>query len=72
MRSQAIRERMFKMLRGHIDKDRYKELWEDINLLSPAASAFPWPDTRAVITYMMLLDVMVKLDKLEEELRLTN
>ncbi|MCY3414125.1 MAG: hypothetical protein INQ03_20945 [Candidatus Heimdallarchaeota archaeon] len=67
MRLLETREQMMKMLHGQVDLNRYKTLYEDIQQMAAPASTFNWPDTRAVVTYMMLLDVMVHLDRLEQQ-----
>lgn len=68
MRTMEVREHLISLFGKRINQNRYKKLWEDINMFSSSASTFNWPDTSAVLTYCMLLEIMVEVEDLERKL----
>ena len=71
MRLQSIRDQMNRILKPHLDKDtfaNYHRIWEGVHHYAAPASAYPWPDTQAIITYCMILELMGQVEILEKKL----
>lgn len=63
-----IRDRMLKQSDGKLQREKYKQLWVAAHKLSAPSSTFPWPETNAVATFCMILDAIVRVNKLEMQL----
>ena len=60
-----VRLGMKMVLRRYIDVEQYNDLWEGAKKLSYAGSTFPYPDAGVVATYSMVLQLNMKIQKLE-------
>ena len=75
MRLQAIRDQMNRVLKPHLDKEdfyNYHKIWERAHHYAAPASTYPWPDTRAILTYTMILELMGQVERLEKMLEEEN
>ena len=61
-----IRERLMRKYGSGIRREDYKNLWVAAHKLSAPSSTFPWPDTHAVASFCMLLEILVHINKLEK------
>ncbi|OLS25768.1 MAG: hypothetical protein HeimC2_17030 [Candidatus Heimdallarchaeota archaeon LC_2] len=68
MRMLAIRDRLLRKYGRGVRREDYKELWVAAHKLSAPASTFPWPDTHAVASFCMLLEALVKINRLEKKI----
>jgi hypothetical protein len=68
MRLQEIRDRMLRMSDDKQFNQVYKQIWVSAHTLSAPASTFPWPDTYAVASYCMLLELLKDTYELETQI----
>ena len=71
MRLQVIRDQMNRVLKPHLNDEsfsNYHKIWENIHQYAAPASTYPWPDTKAILTYCIILELMGKVEKLEKML----
>lgn len=65
IRMEQERVELQKILRNYIDMEQYNSMWEGAKNLSYAGSTFPYPDAGVVATYCMILQLNIKIQKLE-------
>ena len=66
MRLQQIRDRLTSL--STYNKQKYHQLWQICHQLSAPSSTLPYPDTHAIATFAMILEMGARLSQIEEDM----